>query len=427
MTAAPTRRLHPAAALALAGGILLALVLVWTTGDADDDLRTAGSQVVDGDITTSPAADDAPSSSTGDPAAAPASDGIGEEADPASTEAPAELADPRRFSIAASGDILLHKPVMRSAQAHTGTSAHDFAPLFDEVRPVISAADWAICHQEGPISADNSNLSGYPLFNAPREIAPALAGAGFDACEATSNHSIDRGLAGVISTLDAFDAAGLAHTGTGRTAEEQATPPIYDVNGVAVGHLAYTYSFNGLLVPADAPWLADALYHQIGVEGVLADAAELRTRGAEFVVISMQWGAEYQRTPTAEQRQWAADLLASPDVDLILGDHVHVIQPCEIIDGKYVHYGMGNFLSNQSPNAGLLASTQDGVIVTYEVEEVAAGSFRTVAMTYHPTFVEIPGHRIALATPDRHPASHARTVEAMGALGPGACDAVPAY
>lgn len=328
----------------------------------------------------------------------------------------------RRFSIAASGDVLLHMPVVRSAETADG---YDFTPMFEDVREVISAADLAVCHLETPVSATNIDLSGYPLFNAPREIVPALRDAGFDACEATSNHSLDRGFGGVQSTLGLLDRAGIEHTGTGRSAEEQATPPIYDVNGVKVGHLAYTYSYNDAPIPTEAPWLRDLLFPEVGLERVLADAAAVRDRGAEFVVVSMQWGAEYQQTPTAEQKQWAKSLLLSDDVDLILGDHVHVIQPCEQIVGEYVHYGMGNFLSNQSPASGLAPSTQDGVIVTYEMEERSPGVFATTSMSYTPTFVTIPGHRIERATPDRHAESYARTVEAMTALGPGACDASP--
>ncbi len=370
-------------------------------------------------------------SATPDPApqgdaAAQADDGA-QDVDTPTTEAPTTTRPLRSFTVAASGDLLLHTPVMASGQQNAGGEGYDFNPMFDEVRDVISRADLAICHQETPISYDNTELTGYPIFNAPRDIAPAIVNAGYDACEATSNHSLDKGFDGVKATLDVFDENGIAHTGTGRSPEEVANPPIYEVNGVRIGHLAFTYSYNGIPVPADAPWLAELLYPEIGLQAVLDRAHQLRERGAEFVIISMQWGNEYQQAPTEEQRQWAKDLLSSPDVDLILGDHVHVIQPCEKINGKYVHYGMGNFLSNQSPNAGLLASTQDGVIASYQIQETSPGVFATTSMTYAPTFVNIPGHDIQLATPDRHPQSHERTVEAMTALGPGACDATPEY
>jgi hypothetical protein len=44
-------------------------------------------------------------------------------------------------------------------------------------------------------------------------MTTAIAAAGFDRCSVASNHSLDKGEAGVDSTLDALDAAGLGHAG----------------------------------------------------------------------------------------------------------------------------------------------------------------------------------------------------------------------
>jgi poly-gamma-glutamate synthesis protein (capsule biosynthesis protein) len=121
--------------------------------------------------------------------------------------------------------------------------------------------------------------------------------------------------------------------------------------------------------------------------------------------------------------------LASPDVDLILGDHVHVVQPCEKINGKYVIYGMGNFLSNQSPSQdkSLAPDNEDGTISTFSVQEVSPGTFHTTGYVYTPTRVVIPSHRIVPATPDGARASYDRTVGSVGLLGAGACDARPEF
>jgi poly-gamma-glutamate synthesis protein (capsule biosynthesis protein) len=48
----------------------------------------------------------------------------------------------------------------------------------------------------------------------------------------------------------------------------------------------------------------------------------------------------------------ARQLLADPSVDLILGHHVHVVQPARRIEGKWVAFGMGNLLSAQSSAPG---------------------------------------------------------------------------
>lgn len=355
-------------------------------------------------------------------------------ATPTTTTPPTTTRAPRAFTVVASGDILLHNPVIQSGRAYAGGNGFDFGPMFDDVRGVLTDADLALCHQETPISPDDTNLT-VPLtlsFNAPRAIASALHDAGFDGCDTASNHVWDRGLAGVRGTLDVLDAAGLGHAGTSRDEQEAATPPIYEVRGVRVAHLAFSYTiFNegspSRNVPGEAPWLEAMLWPKIGVDGVLAQARAAKARGAEYVIVSMHWGSQYVRTPTADQRDYAHALLASPDVDLILGDHVHVVQPCEKINGKYVVYGMGNFLSNQSPtqDASLRNDNQDGSIVRVLVEERAPGVFTSARLQYVPTWVVIPGHRIERASPEVHAASWARTVDAMGTLGPDACDAEP--
>src|SRR5699024_2898295 len=126
---------------------------------------------------------------------------------------------------------------------------------------------------------------------------------------------------------------------------------VYQVDEVTVAQLAYTYTiYNSGApttdVPPEAPWLAESLWPLTGAEGIIEDAEAARADGADFVVVSMHWGSEYWTDPTDQQRELAAQLLESDAVDLILGTHVHVIQPCEKINGKYVIYGLGNFLSN---------------------------------------------------------------------------------
>ena len=85
-------------------------------------------------------------------------------------------------------------------------------------------------------------------------------------------------------------------------------------------------------------------------------------------------------------------LLGAPEVDLILGHHVHVVQPIERVGGKWVAYGMGNSLSNQTPSC-CAAGSQDGVLVKVTVNE-HAGRLRVRQVGYVPTWVEHPSFRI---------------------------------
>jgi poly-gamma-glutamate capsule biosynthesis protein CapA/YwtB (metallophosphatase superfamily) len=309
---------------------------------------------------------------------------------------------PRTFTLAFTGDVLSHQAVTRQAAANAarvGGRGYDYRPMFAAVRPLISAADLAICHLETPLSRDNANLGGFPLFNVPFELAAALADAGYDGCSTASNHALDARADGVAATLEHLDRVQIGHAGTARSPEEAATPRLYRVQGVTVGHLSYTYGLNGIPLPPEQPWLVNL----IDANRILADAGAARAAGAEFVVVSLHWGVEYRSSPTPEQSALAHQLLASPDIDLIVGHHAHVVQPVERIGAEYVVYGLGNFLSNQSA-ACCTAAAQDGIIIEARVTEgTKRNAFTVETLTFTPTRVDRSDFRIvpvALALDD---------------------------
>ena len=75
---------------------------------------------------------------------------------------------------------------------------------------------------------------------------------------------------------------------------------------------------------------------------MLAAAARARAAGAEVVVASLHCCLEYDNDPTEAQVAAVRTLLASPDIDLVLGHHAHVVQPFEQVDGEWAAYGLGN-------------------------------------------------------------------------------------
>jgi poly-gamma-glutamate capsule biosynthesis protein CapA/YwtB (metallophosphatase superfamily) len=295
---------------------------------------------------------------------------------------------PRSFTIAASGDILIHGSVARAALAYGEGAGYDFTPMLAPTEPWIAEADLAICHLEGALSPDDSGLSYYPLFVAPHTVADAIAAAGYDACSLAGNHALDRGQRGLEETIELLEARGIAHEGTARN-EEERLPGLYRVNGVTVAHLDYTYGLNGLPRPA---WYS---VNVIDLESILADARWAREHGAEFVVLTIHWGVEYQHAPTAEQEYLAEALTASPDIDLILGSHAHVVQPIARVNEKVVVYGMGNHLSNQNSIWGpKYHSTEDGLMVQVTVTEQPDGRFVATRVEYTPTWVEMHTYRV---------------------------------
>jgi poly-gamma-glutamate capsule biosynthesis protein CapA/YwtB (metallophosphatase superfamily) len=278
--------------------------------------------------------------------------------------------------------------------------------MFSRVAPIIEKADLALCHLETPLSQSDEDLSGYPTFNAPRELADAIIGAGYDGCSTASNHSMDRGADGVDATIEVMAQAGLGHAGTARADRTGTEAKTYTVNGVEIAHLSFTYGLNGFTLPSDRPWLVGL----IDPDSVEAEAAAARASGAEFIVVSLHWGAEYQSAPTPEQLALADRFARHQDIDLIVGHHAHVIQPVTEIAGTPVVFGLGNFLSNQSAEC-CVAASQDGVIVEVELTERRNGDFKT-DLTVVPTWVDRSDYVVMPA------ASYVRENPDSGLVGP---------
>lgn len=342
---------------------------------------------------------------------------------------------PRQFTLAVSGDIIPHDPVSDQARRNGAGDTYDYRPMFDRVRSRLTAADLAICHLETPLWADGSRVQGFPTFSAPPALAEAIVDAGYDGCSTASNHSYDQGRQGVLDTVALFDSLGLGISGMADGVFRDFTPTLYEVDGgaggsVTVAHVSFTYGLNGLSLPEDLPWLVDV----IDPLAIIEEAAEARRSGAEMVVVSLHWGVEYVVDPTDAQRELAAQLLASPDIDVLVGHHAHVVQTIELVGDNVVVFGLGNFLSNQSANC-CPAATQDGVIVELDLTEDAGGRFAVTSVRFVPTWVDHSTYTVvpvgeALADPATPAdlratlqASWDRTVEVIGRGGVAGADA----
>ena len=287
---------------------------------------------------------------------------------------------PVRFTVAATGDFLIHGPVFERAQAYGGGDEYDFGPMFKEIKPYIEGADLAICHIETPMGAGPP--AGYPVFNTPADLTDAIRSTGWDVCDTASNHTLDQGQEGVDSTIKALDRAGIEHTGSATSKEEQEEAPIVDVSGVKVAFLAYTEMTNGVSPPK--PYSVNLAK----APQILADARAARERGAEVVIVNLHAGDEFQAKPSDFQRKLAKKLTQSPDITTVIGQHVHIVQPIDEVNDKVVVYGEGNLVSNQDV-ACCPPASQDGLIalLDYVVDDQGA---RVESVRYVPVYVEHP-------------------------------------
>jgi hypothetical protein len=298
---------------------------------------------------------------------------------PASQAAQAPPA-PVRLRIEVNGDLLIHSPVWPRAPRLAGGRGYAFAPMLRELRPWIRGADLALCHVETPMS--DAPPRGYPVFNAPAALARAIRRTGWDACDTASNHTLDGGQPGIDATIRALEEAGVRHTGSAASARGARRIVLLEAKGVRVAYLAYTTITNGIRPPH--PWSVN-----LASPGrILRDARRARRAGAQVVVVNLHWGTEYQHAPDAAQLTLARRLARSRAITAIVGQHVHVVQPIRRVEGRWVVFGEGNLLSNQTA-ACCATGSQDGLLALLSIEVTGQRS-RVTNVDYVPTWVRHP-------------------------------------
>jgi len=255
----------------------------------------------------------------------------------------ANLAIPKAETIRliAVGDQLPHDAINLRAKTSTG---YDYLPFFSEVRRYFNAADIRFCNQEVPSAGESFGITGYPVFNAPTQFAKDINTLGCNVINVATNHSFDKGQAGINATRGVWDSLNkYAIAGANRSQAEQDTIQYFTVKGVKFAFLAYAEYSN---IKTTSGYTLNIYSADIAGRQV----AEAR-KHADVVIVSMHWGTEYSQTPNDMQIN-AATNLANNGADIVIGTGPHVVQPvAKITKGgggeTLVWYSIGNFLNAQ--------------------------------------------------------------------------------
>lgn len=294
-----------------------------------------------------------------------------------------------------SGDLLWHDALWATARQDGGKDL-DFVPQLASLQSFVQRADIAVCHSEVPFAAEGAPFKGYPLFAAPPQVAPALKKVGWDLCTTASNHTMDQGWKGLVRTIDMHEDAGVRTVGSYRTEQEAQTPVILEsAAGVKVGFVSQTFGLNGLSKAKGKDWSV----HLLDADQAIADAKRAKEAGADIVAVHMHAGNEYQHAPNSEQKAFVEKVTASEYVDLVFGQHAHVVQPIGKVNDKWVLYGSGNLIAASGPAKPY---TYDGYMAEVRLVEQPQGGFVADRVTWAPTFITGRGEgpRRAYLIPD---------------------------
>ncbi len=305
----------------------------------------------------------------------------------------AEVYKVDEITVGSAGDVLIHIPVLNSAK--DGNGGYNFDGIFTYYSEIIGDCDYFVANLETTLAGTENGrkYTGFPCFNSPDAVVASLKRAGVDCLLTANNHTYDTGAAGVKRTLEVVRASGLDTLGT-RVDESEKKYHVEDVGGLKIGFACFTYetdttsapkALNGINVGQSTANLINSFnYNKLGefYSELEAQLTQMKNEGAQFSVVYLHWGNEYQ-TYTDSHQKSIAQKLCDLGVDVIIGGHPHVVQPVELItssNGEHKTvcvYSMGNMVSNQRrAYMGLKTGhTEDGLTFLMNFSLFSDGSF----------------------------------------------------
>ena len=284
--------------------------------------------------------------------------------------------DGQSVTVLCGGDNLIHEPIYERARTDNG---YDFDYLYQNVKSFIESADIATINQEAPLATDLEDPSGYPHFNTPKEVGQDLFDAGFDVINIGNNHMYDIGSQGALVTEQFFQNRGIPVVGFYRSDEDFHNIRIIEKNGIKVAFLSFVEMTN--LDPDDPD-----LGYCVSMEdrSLVKEQIEEAREQADIVVAHAHWGEEGTTELTDGQVEMA-HLMVDWGVDIIFGNHPHVIQSLVTITREEdsqlcpVIYSMGNFVSAQTHRNQIVSA-----MLAVKIARDANGIARPQAMGVMP-------------------------------------------
>lgn len=255
--------------------------------------------------------------------------------------------------------------------------SYDFMPMLAYIQPYIEFSDVSMANLEVITASPQLPMSGYPQFNAPKEILNNLKAIGIDLVSNATNHTLDWWGEGAYYSIENLKEADLMYVGSYESWEDYNDLRIIDKNGISLGFLNYSYGTNGMPVPYGEEYLISLIDLDLMILEV-----EMLASQVDAVVVSLQLGEEYATLPNEDQF-YIFQALSDAGAKLILGGHPHVLQPFDWYNGQdtFAIYSQASFLTGQRD----LDNKQGGITeVTFKRDD--QGELRVTNPKFMPIF-----------------------------------------
>lgn len=268
------------------------------------------------------------------------------------------------------------KQITLTAVGDIGFRIEENNDTFDGVRSILKEADISLGQLEALLSGRGSRQVHFPGFEwsdmtgpsgwqpDPEAAVKVLVNNHFDIMSFASNHTMDMGDEALFDTLNILKKNNIAVIGAGKDIDEARRPVILERKGVKVGFLAYcsvlppgsaATKMNAGVAPMRAcmyyepydwhPGLPPRVITKADPEDLsdmIEDIIRLRPK-VDVLVVSMHWGVHWIPDLIADYQFEVGHAAIDAGVDIIIGQHPHIMKGIEVYKGKAIFYSLSNF------------------------------------------------------------------------------------
>lgn len=198
---------------------------------------------------------------------------------------------------------------------------------------------------EGPFANFRRQTSKTIAFQFDPKLISMLKNYNFNLFNIANNHSLDMGALGLKESKNNLQAAGIDYYGDGYGLTASSTL-IKEIQGIKIAFIGLNDTYFSL--------------DKVKIKNILEESR----KQADFVIVNIHWGQEYQFLKSNQHQQELAHLMVDAGADVIIGHHPHVIQEVEIYKDKLIFYSLGNFIFDQY----FSTTTQQGLAVSLEIK-----------------------------------------------------------
>ena len=264
----------------------------------------------------------------------------------------------------------------------------DYSPLFEKATK-LKNCDYLIGNLETPIAGEELKYTYERYrFNTPIEFLDAIKDCGFDMLTLANNHCMDRDEVGLLNTIKICKEKGFDVIGAYESEEERNRIFIKEIDGIKFAFLNYTYGTNAfahltflknkyminLIQPEETKKGSIHLlndYKQIAedvkriymgeTDEYLAVKPHLEQlerdikhakENADYVIMLLHCGGQYIQE-VDPYSIFITEKIKEFGADMVVGNHQHIIQSCDLTDDYLKVYCLGNLMyDNRVMNEG---------------------------------------------------------------------------